>query len=58
MKTINTIDPIRILLIEDNPGDAQIVKALLEEFREISVDHADNLKDGMNMLMNGNYKLI
>jgi len=58
MKTVNTTDPIRVLLIEDNPGDVQILKAFLEEFSEISVDHAATLEDGMKMLMNGNYNSI
>ena len=58
MKTVNVTDQIRALLIEDNPGDMQIVKALLAEFKEISVDHAANLEDGMNMLMKGNYNSI
>ena len=58
MNTVNVTYPIRALLIEDNPGDVQIVKALLDEFKEITIDHAGNLEDGMKMLMNENYNSI
>ncbi len=58
MKAANVTDPIKTLLIEDNPGDRQIVKALLEEFKEISVDHADTLEKGMKLLENGDYNSV
>lgn len=58
MNTISVADPIRALLIEDNPGDVKIIKTLLSEFQEISIDHADNLEKGMNLLQNGNYNSL
>lgn len=58
MNTINVADPIRALLIEDNPGDVKIARALLSEFKEISIDSAATLTDGMSMLKNGNYNSV
>lgn len=58
MNTGGFADPIKTLLIEDNPGDVKIIKTLLSEFQEISVDHADNLEKGMNSLRNGNYNSL
>lgn len=58
MNTDSFADPIKTLLIEDNPGDVKIIKTLLSEFQEISIDHTDNLEKGMNLLQNGNYNSL
>jgi len=54
---VNTVDssgPLRILLIEDNPGDARLIKEYLKEVSnsEFAVEIAGKLQDGINILAN------
>lgn len=43
-------DPIRILLIEDNPGDALLIQEMLEEVRSCSLEWANCLASGLEAL--------
>lgn len=54
MTTMNGSEPVRVLLIEDNPGDATLIKEYLKEVRnsDFSVETAGKLQDGINILAN------
>ena len=45
---------VKILLIEDNPGDARLIKEYLSEVKNsgFSLETADKLQDGINILAN------
>ncbi len=51
---------IRILLIEDNPGDARLIRAYLGEQSDVSVrlEHVDTLSTGLERLENGDIDVV
>ena len=51
---------IRILLVEDNPGDARLIRELLSEWRAVTcqLDHAKTLAAARHALGNGGYDVI
>lgn len=51
---------IRVLIIEDNPGDARLLKEALstEEFYKIEFEHKGTLKEGMEHLAEGNTDVV
>ena len=51
---------LHILLIEDNPGDAELVKAALAEAAgaEFQIHHAEALAPGLDRLMRGDIDLV
>jgi two-component system NtrC family sensor kinase len=53
-------EKIRILLIEDNPGDARLIRELLsaEEGASFFLEHADRLSTGLARLAQGNIDVI
>ncbi len=53
-------DPIRILLIEDNRGDARLLEQLLRDAEGLrwELDWADNLEDGIARLQAGGADLV
>ena len=55
-----TINQIKILLIEDNPGDVRLIREMLKEKSYVSFDLicADRLKTGMEQLGQGDIDLI
>ncbi len=49
---------MKILLIEDNPGDARLVRELLKKaFTDFALDIANDLKSGLSMLASGGYEV-
>lgn len=50
--------PIKVLLIEDNPGDVKFIEAMFSECREFSIDSADSLARGMNTLKGENFNAV
>ncbi len=52
--------PIRVLLIEDNPGDAHLIRILLEEVENAAfeMERADRLSGGLERLTRGNIDVI
>ncbi|MEH2152421.1 MAG: response regulator [Nostoc sp.] len=48
MRTITAIMPIEVLLVEDNPGDAQLTRIALEESK-ISI-HLNVVEDGVEAM--------
>jgi len=52
--------PIKILLIEDNPGDARLVREMLIKAGDsrFNLVHADTLSKGLNQLANDNFMVI
>jgi two-component system NtrC family sensor kinase len=50
----------RVLLIEDNPGDARLIRELLsaEEGASFFLEHADRLSTGLTRLAQGNIDVI
>lgn len=53
--------PIRVLLIEDNPGDARLVRYLLAEADGIGavvMTHADRLSTALPTLIAGNFDVV
>ena len=50
-----TGDKIHVLLVEDNPGDARLVKGMLDldENRAFTLEHVSTLQDGMRSLAPG-----
>ena len=55
-----TINQIKILLIEDNPGDVRLIREMLKEKSYVTFDLvcADRLKTGMEQLGQGDIDLI
>ena len=53
-------EKIRILLIEDNPGDARLIRELLsaKESASFDLEHADRLSTGLARLAQGNIDVI
>jgi signal transduction histidine kinase/HPt (histidine-containing phosphotransfer) domain-containing protein/BarA-like signal transduction histidine kinase len=53
-------EPIRVLLIEDSPGDARLVEIALAETRaaRFAVEHAARLEQGLAMLRAGSFHAV
>jgi diguanylate cyclase (GGDEF)-like protein/PAS domain S-box-containing protein len=53
-------ETIRVLLIEDNPGDARLVKEMLAEARasKFSLTHAGLLSEGLSLLRDENHHVV
>jgi PAS domain S-box-containing protein len=53
-------DPVRVLLVEDNPGDARLVKEALAEIRTAPVEliHVSRLSDGLKKLAEETIDLV
>lgn len=53
-------EPIRVLLIEDNPGDARLLREILGEVTsaEFELTHVEKLSDGVAALGEGNFDVI
>lgn len=51
---------LRILLIEDNPGDAVTIREMLKESDDMSYDisYSNRLDDGLKILIKDNFDLI
>ncbi len=49
--------PLRVLLIEDNPGDVRLIKEMLVEAGKtnISIESADTLSAGLDLLTTGDF---
>ncbi len=52
------MERIRVLLIEDNPGDARLVKEMLSEEKDISLEWKDNLHNGLKRLAEGGIDIV
>ncbi|MCF6157118.1 MAG: PAS domain S-box protein [wastewater metagenome] len=52
--------PISVLLIEDNPGDARLIKEMMKESGTtyFEFEHADRLSSGLEMLANHEFDII
>ena len=55
-----TDDPIKILLVEDNSGDARLIKEYLPEGQETTfeIEVVERLSDGLNVLGNRRFDLV
>jgi PAS domain S-box-containing protein len=53
-------EPIRILLVEDNPGDAGLVKEMLEDTTTVQFEliHSDRLKTALALLSKESFDII
>lgn len=53
-------EPLKILLIEDNPGDAFLIKFYLEEsmFKDAHLIHAEFLKTGLDLISKNSFNVI
>jgi DNA-binding NtrC family response regulator len=51
---------VRLLLVEDNPGDADLVREMLDSTSEAKFDltHADRLEAGLALLAAGGYDVV
>jgi diguanylate cyclase (GGDEF)-like protein len=54
------VRPIKVLLIEDNPGDARLIREALAQARDAPIDleHADRLATGLERLSSGGIDII
>jgi PAS domain S-box-containing protein len=52
--------PIRVLLIEDNPGDRRLMQELLREVTSVTIqlDYADSLSQGMRYLKQTSFDVV
>lgn len=55
-----TVKPIKVLLIEDNPGDVRLLREILSESKNISfeIEHADRLSSGLEHLAQGGIDIL
>ena len=53
-------DPIKVLLIEDNPGDARLIQELLSEAKRTSfeIKVAERLSDGLEALLEKQFDIV
>jgi signal transduction histidine kinase len=53
-------ETIEILLFEDNPGDAGLIEAMLEEFNDLSYElkNVETLDEGLNLLKGCQFNVI
>jgi PAS domain S-box-containing protein len=60
MKQVTTMDTtIRVLIFEDNPGDAGLIEEMLEESCEpFELIHVETLKDGLEILRDNSFDVI
>jgi PAS domain S-box-containing protein len=51
---------IRVLLIEDNPGDARLVREMLIEtgINKFNLEHVERISEGLNRLRQDNFQVI
>ena len=54
------ISPLKILLVEDNPADADLLQEILEESDDThcSLVHVERLKDALQVLSEGHFDAI
>lgn len=59
-RTKPNVTPIKVLLVEDNPGDAYLIKFLLKESltAEFQVKNAGHLAKGLDLLENEDFDVI
>jgi len=52
--------PTRILLIEDNPGDARLIREMMAEMKDtnFNLEYADRLSAGLKLLTKGNIDVV
>lgn len=50
--------PLKILLVEDNPGDAYFIKEYLDEYENIHIDHIKTLHSTLETLKEEKYDLL
>lgn len=57
---MNSSEDIRVLLVEDNPGDQRLIREALNEVRctHIKLEHVDCLQAAQNILANQEFDLI
>ena len=53
-----TVTPLRVLLIEDNPGDARLVHEFLREIPGLEICHVDRLAAGLDHLKDHDVNVI
>ncbi|MBI4497865.1 MAG: PAS domain S-box protein [Chloroflexi bacterium] len=55
-----TQDPLNVLLIEDNPGDARLIREMLAEVcpSHCRLEHADRLATGLALLAQAHYDAV
>ena len=60
MAEIPVSEPVRMLLVEDNPGDADLVREMLDSTSAASfqISHASRLSDGLALLTGGNHDVV
>lgn len=51
-------NPLKVLMIEDDPRCVELVKIILADFNEIKLDSSSTLEKGMALLETGNYDAV
>jgi DNA-binding NtrC family response regulator len=60
MAEIVVPEPVRLLLVEDNPGDADLVREMLDSSNTVKFElsHASRLADGLALLSGGRHDVV
>lgn len=51
-------DCLRVLVIEDNPGDARLVREAVSQNPAVDLEHAERLEDGLSRLAGGGVDVV
>ena len=60
MATTDSLETISVLLVEDNPADARLIREIVTGLKQLTIDldHADSTDEALSLMQERNYALI